>query len=166
MTKKSPAPAKRRISRKKKVAVATVALIGVGGAAFAYWTAGGGGTGSAGAASSIADVEILQTGTPTGMGPGVAAQDLKGTIKNDNTGPAHVNSITADISRVTSRTTGTTADGCDSSDFHINNPTTIAYDAAADDTTEWSGPSIEFVNKISNQDACKNVTVTIAYTVS
>ncbi|MCW2709925.1 MAG: hypothetical protein JWP24_119, partial [Marmoricola sp.] len=36
MTEKTPAPAKRRFSRKKKVAVATVALIGVGGAAFAY----------------------------------------------------------------------------------------------------------------------------------
>jgi hypothetical protein len=167
MTEKTPAPATRRISRKKKVAVATVALIGVGGAAFAYWTAGGSGDGTANAASDSSPVTIVQTSTITPIAPG-EEQSLSGTIDNPNTVAAEVNGFTASISSVTGGTDGTAdTDGCNPSDFTILGATVDGpIQALANDTTSWSGPSLKLLDTGVNQDACKGAVVHIHYAVN
>jgi hypothetical protein len=111
-------------------------------------------------------VIIHQIGAPTGMGPGVAAQELSGTIDNPNAGPAYV-SFTASIAGVVNPSTGTPVVGCDETDFTINLPDVVVAQALPGNTTAWSGPSIEFVNKPGvDQDACKGAKVNIDYTVS
>ncbi|MCW2808847.1 MAG: hypothetical protein JWQ93_2802 [Marmoricola sp.] len=164
MTEKTPAPAKRRISRKKKVAVATVALIGVGGAAFAYWTAGGAGNDSASTATASQAVIIRQTSSVADIAP-AETRSLSGTIDNPNAGQAYVTSITASIASVVDPTTGDPVTGCDKNDFVIGG-LSGPYTAESGNTTPWSGLTITFTDTGVSQDACKGAKVNIAYVAS
>ena len=151
---------------KKKIAVLTVGFVLVGGgAAFAYWTAGGSGTGSASTASSVANVTVVQTSTISGMAPGDSPQALSGTFTNPNTSPVYVTRVTASIASVT--VGGVAAVGCDATDYTLTGAAMdVNAEVSPDDTTPWSGATIQFKNKATNQDACKGATVNLAYTVS
>jgi hypothetical protein len=142
-----------KLTLKKKIsaAVAAVAIVGAGSMAFAFWSSTGSGTGSASAGSASA-VTINQTSVVSAMGPGVAAQPLSGTFTVAK--PAYVGQVSI---------TGVTTDkvGCDSTDFVTTNP--AATNAEVTSASTWSGGTIAFVNKASNQDACQGATVTIAY---
>jgi hypothetical protein len=43
---------------------------------------------------------------------------------------------------------------------------TVGAEASADDTTTWGGATIQFNNKVTNQDACKLATVNLAYAIA
>ena len=61
--------------------------------------------------------------------------------------PVYVTTVTASISRVT--TAGTALAGtCDASDYTIANPVmSINEEALVNDTSAWSGATIQFNNK-------------------
>lgn len=153
----------RQLSKKQKVTTAVVTLLalsGTGTLAYAYWTEGGSGTGTADTGDTVALV-ILQSASVTGLVPGIV-QGLDGTIRNDNTFPVRVNSISVAVDPAWSA--GVT-DPCDAGDFTLVQPTTANVDAAVDDSTTWTGASITLINKAGeNQDNCKNVTVPLVYT--
>lgn len=155
-----------RIANKRVAAAASVVLVVAGaGAAYAYWTAGGSGTGTAATGTNVA-LTAVQTSAPASMGPGDAPQSLNGTFLNPNSGPVYVTSVTASISSVT-KAGGAPAGTCDASDYTLANAVmSVNAEAAADDTTTWSGATIQFNNKVSNQDACKGATVNLAYAIS
>lgn len=154
-----------RLSRHRRlVTVSAVAVLVTAGAAFAYWTTTGSGTGSS-AAGHVDAVSIIQVGTLTAMYPGDSAQTLHGTIENPNPGPVHIGTITASISSVV-KAPGAPAGTCAASDFTLANAVaTVNAEALADDTTTWTGPTIKFNDKVTSQDACKDATVNLAYTV-
>lgn len=146
------------------VAGAVVLLLGAV-AAFAYWTSSGTGTGTAATGTSSA-VNAVQTSVIADMGPGDTAQTLSGTFTNTDTQPMYVTSITASIASVT-KDGGAPAGTCDASDYTLAGAVmTIGAEALVNDTSTWSGATIKFNNKGTNQDACKLATVNLAYVVS
>lgn len=155
-----------KFTKKKMVAAAIVVVaLGASVAAYAYWTAGGSGTGSAATGTNSA-LTAVQTSTVTAMAPGDSAQALSGTFLNPNIGPVYVATITASIASVT-KASGAPSGTCDASDYTLANATmTINAEVLADDTSTWSGATIKFNDKTgANQDACKNATVNLAYTI-
>lgn len=156
-----------RRGRTKRVAWATTALLLVGGGvAFAFWTAGGAGTGTA-ATGTTSPILPVQTSIVTDMHPGDTAQPLSGNFTNGDDGPVYVGTVTASIASVT-MAAGAEAGTCDASDY------TLAGAAMAVDAEvpvgfrqgAWTGATIKFNDKPTNQDACKGAIVNLAYTIS
>ena len=152
---------------KKTVALSTATLLLIGGGvAYAYWTANGSGTGTGATGTNVA-ITVVQTSTPTAMAPGDAPQSLNGTFLNPNNGPVYVGTVTASIASVTTAA-GAPGGTCDATDYALANPVmTINEEVLANDTSTWTGATIQFSNKSgANQDACKLATVNLAYVIS
>jgi hypothetical protein len=136
-----------------------------GGAAYAYWTANGAGTGTAATDTATTAVTVVQTSVLNEMYPGDAAQTLSGTFNNPNDGPVYVGTVTVSIASVTKA--GAAAVGCSSADYTLAaNPMTISAEVLANDTSPWTGATIQFKNTAANQDGCKGATVNLAYAVA
>jgi hypothetical protein len=155
-----------RITKRKVAAVTGVLVLG-GGTAYAYWTATGSGTGSASTQSSVSALTVNQTSTVANMGPGDSPQTLSGTFNNSNPGPAYVGTVTASIASVT-KATGAVAGTCDATDYTLANAamTVNAQVPAGSSQGAWTGATLKFNNKATNQDACKGATVNLTYTIS
>lgn len=153
---------------KKRVGViGTVAAVAIAGAAYAYWTAGGSGTGSASAANAQTALTVNQTSTLVPMYPGDSAQTISGNFTNPNSGPIRVGTVTASIGSVT-KDVGAPVGTCDATDFTLGSAA-MAVNAevpAGTGVGSYTGATIRFNNKASNQDACKGATVSLAYAIS
>jgi hypothetical protein len=147
------------------VAVALVALALASSVVYAYWTAGGSGTGTA-SVGTAASVTVKQSTSLTPMYPGDSPQTISGNFDNANPGPIYVTTVTASIGSV-AKAGGAPAGTCDATDFTLANATTTvnAEIPAGSGQGAWSGPTIMFNNKVTNQDACKGATVTLAYSI-
>lgn len=151
-------------SRKPVAVVVTVLLLGIGGVAFAYWTNSGSGSGT-GATGTNAAVTINQTSTVANLQPGGAPQALSGNFNNPNSGPVYVNTVTVAVGTVT-KAPGAATGTCDATDYVIvGSPMTVAAQVPAGNAVgAFSGATVAFNNKATNQDACKNATLTFTYT--
>ena len=154
-------------NRKRSVVGAVALVLVVAAAAAAYWSAGGAGDGTATTGTSAALI-VNQTTVVSPMYPGDSAQTLNGTFDNANDGPIYVTSVTASIASVTLADGTTLATGCDASDFTLAGATMAvgAQVAVGTNVGTWSGASIQFNNKASNQDACKDVVVNLHYVIA
>jgi hypothetical protein len=153
------------LKSKKALAVGVAVTVLSGGAAYAYWTAGGTGTGTAATDTATGAVTVVQTSVLNEMYPGDAAQTLSGTFTNPNEGPVYVGTVTVSIASVTKA--GAAAVGCSSADYTLAaNPITISAEVLANDTSPWTGATIQFNNTGANQDGCKGATVNLAYAVA
>jgi hypothetical protein len=152
--------------RRKRIAIAVGAMVLVaagGGTAYAYWSATGGtGTGSATTATGTANLTITQSTAPTNLAPGVIAGAITGKITNNATNSAYVTSVTVSIASVMKG--GVVATGCDSTDYTLTAATMpVNTDIAAGAFANFSGATLGFNDKATNQDACKGATVNLAY---
>jgi hypothetical protein len=156
-----------KFTKRRGLLLAGVALsFAIAGIAFAFWTGGGSGTGTGAAANGVNDLTAKQTTVLSAMYPGDSAQTISGKFDNPNSGPVYVSSVTVSIDSVTSG--GSTAVGCDATDFTLAN-TTMNVNAQVPSGTgvgSFTGATIKFNNKPSNQDACKGVTVNLAYSIA
>jgi hypothetical protein len=148
------------------VALAILVLVVGSGVVYAYWTAGGGGGGSAKAAAGVSNLTVNQVATPTlaPMYPGDLQQTTSVTITNPSAQSVHV--MTVSISGVT---TGDETNCKGSANFLIGAPVTLGtlgLDIATLGSVTVPGPTIQFNNLATNQDACKGVTVTLTYSVT
>jgi hypothetical protein len=151
----------RKLSRKTIAVTASVAVLAVGGGiAYAYWTAGGSGSSNNNSTGDTLNLTIHQTSTVSAMGPGVAAQELKGNFDNPNTGAAYVGKVVASIGAISNP-------ACTATDFILTQPAVVnAEIPTGNGQGAWGGGSLVFKNDtVRNQDVCKNVTVTINYTI-
>ncbi|QHK18940.1 hypothetical protein GU243_03280 [Pseudarthrobacter psychrotolerans] len=156
-----PPVAKKKFSRKTKIAASTAAFLLTGaGAAFAYWTMTGSGAGTASTGTNAA-VVVNQTSTVSGLAPGLAAQSLSGNFDNPNSGPTFVAAVTATV-------TGTDKAGCGPTDYTIAGAAPVNAEVpAGSGVGAWTGLTIQFNNKpATNQDACKGAVVAISFTSS
>jgi len=153
-----------RKSTKITAALGGAALtVATAGAAYAYWTTSGNGTGSAPTSAGAASLEIAQTSVLSNMYPGDSAQTISGTVKNTAVNSAYVTKVVASIASVTPVGTGT----CDASDYTLATPDmAVGQDVASGSTVTFSGATIKFNNKATNQDGCKGATVNLAYAAS
>lgn len=156
----------RKISRKTKVAAVTVALLAIGGTAYAYWTTTGTGTGSADTGDTVA-VTVNQTSTVTDLEPGSGTQALSGDFTNTNDGPVHITAVSAEVTAVNDAS-GDPVVGCDATDYTIAGTGAVGAEVpVGTNVGSWGNLTIEFNNKsATNQDACKNAQLVIAYTAS
>jgi hypothetical protein len=147
---------------KKKLLVAGVAaaiIAGTAGAAVAYWSTTGSGSGSASTSAGASDLTIAQTTILSPLFPGDSAQTISGTVTNNAANSAYVNTVTASISSVTGG-----AGSCDATDYTLASPVmSVATDVAAAGTANFTGATLKFNNKVTNQDGCKGATVNLAY---
>lgn len=153
--------------KQKLLALAAVAgLVAISTVAYAYWTAGGSGSGSA-SAGTTTPLTAKQSSTLTAMYPGDSAQTISGTFDNPNPGPIYVTSVTVSVGAVT-KAAGAEAGTCDATDFTVANATmTVGAEVAAGTSKgTFSGATIKFNNKATNQDACKNATVALSYSIT
>ncbi len=151
-----------KLNRKKKVALlafSTGVLLLASASAVAYWSITGSGSSTA-STGTVVSVAVNQTSTVSGLAPGLAAQPLSGNFDNPNSGPVYVASVTAVVS-------GTNQAGCTATDYTIAGTATVgAQIASGAGVGSWSGLTIQFNNKATNQDVCKNAQVTISYTAN
>jgi hypothetical protein len=148
------------------LAGATLALA-LAGVALAFWTGGGTGSGSGSAAGAQTPLTANQTTALTAMYPGDSAQTISGNFDNSNSGPIHVSSVSVSIASVT-KAVGAPAGTCDATDFTLAN-TTMSVNAevpAGNGQGAFTGATIKFNDKPTNQDACKGATVSLAYTIA
>ena len=157
----------QKSQKKRKTAVATAALMLLGGGmAYGYWTVSGTGTGTA-ATGTTSDLTVVQTSTVSGMAPGDSPQTLSGDFDNPNSGPVYVGTVTVSIASVT-KDAGAPAGTCDATDYTLSNAamTVDAEVPAGSGVGSWTGATIQFNDKATNQDACKNATVNLTYAIS
>jgi hypothetical protein len=153
--------------RRGLLLVGIVATLAVAGVALAFWTGGGSGSGSGAAAGAQSGLTANQTTTLSAMYPGDSAQTISGDFDNPNSGPIYVSSVTVSINSVT-KAAGAPAGTCDATDFTLASTTmnVNAEVAAGNAKGAFTGATIRFNNKATNQDACKGATVSLAYTIA
>ena len=96
------------------------------------------------------------------MFPGDAPQIISGTVQNNAANSAYVAKVTVSIASVSGG-----AGSCDASDYTLASPDMlIGKDIAAGATESFSGATLQFNNKATNQDGCKGATVNLAYAAS
>ena len=142
-----------------------VVLSVIGGVAYAYWTTTGTGTGTATTGTS-STVTVTQTSTLEGLAPGAPALPISGLITNDGPSAAYVTSVTVAITSVTQA--GNPAVGCDATDYTLSGAVmAVGKDVPQGGGTQvFSGATLAFNNKDTNQDACQGATVNLTYTVA
>lgn len=156
-----------KFSKRRGLVLGVVLSLAVGGAALAYWTAGGSGTGSGSAAGAQTPLTANQTTALTAMYPGDSSQTVSGNFDNANAGPIYVGSVAVSIASVT-KAAGAPAGTCDATDFTLSGTTMAVNSEISAGTAKGSftGATIRFNDKPSNQDACKGATVNLAYAIS
>jgi hypothetical protein len=156
-----------RITKKKKIAVAGLVIAGLvsGGSAYAYWTAGGAGDGLA-RTGNAPGVTIEQLSVLNGVAPGAPAQDIEIKITNPSaTTSQFVNEVAARIDGV-ELAAGHAPGTCDETDFTLSGPLAIGHEFLANEVQTYTGLTIAFNNKATNQDACKGAVLYLAYQAS
>jgi hypothetical protein len=153
--------------RRGLVLVGVALTLAVAGIAYAFWTGGGSGTGSAAAANGVSGLTANQTTTLTAMYPGDSAQTITGNFDNPNSGPVYVSSVTVSIASVT-MAAGHAPGTCDATDFTLASPTMSVGAEVSSGTGvgSFTGATIKFNNKPTNQDACKGASVSLSYTIA
>jgi hypothetical protein len=162
-----------KFSKKRVLALAAVAALAVAGIAYAYWTTSGGGTGSATADSASASPVGITGGSTTALVPNSSATYTL-TLDNPNSGGAYVGNVYATLSTDAAHST------CDLSAFKVDNAATAWSSAdnmivanvtvpAKTGTTDGQSTvssKVWFNDDGSNQDACKNAPIAIAYSTT
>lgn len=153
-----------KVSKKRmtRITVVAAALGLIGGGAYAYWTLTGGGSGDATTGTVTGTLTVNQTSVITDLRPGGAAQTLSGDFNNSGDSPVYVATVTVSIDSVVPLS-GT----CDASDYTLSNATmTVAAEVPSGTGGAWTGATIAFNNKLTNQDDCQGATVNLAYTTN
>jgi len=157
----------RRSRRNILIASVTAFLLIGGGAAYAYWTLSGSGAGTAQTGTVTGTITAVQTSTISNLRPGGTAQTLSGNFTNTDTSPIHVTSVTATIGSVT-KAVGAVAGTCDATDYTLSNAVMTVNANVATGTAQgaWTGATLAFNNKATNQDQCQGATVNLAYAIN
>ena len=162
-------------TRSKLIVGATVAVVAVGSstAAYAFFSTTGTGSGSSATTAGVSG-GLAFTGSPSAaLFPGDNPAPINGTVTNSSTTQhAYVATVHAYLTVV--KATGAPAGTCDATDYLLANSATAASpatqvsatytatDLAAGQSASFTIP-LKFNNKATNQDGCKNATVTINY---
>ncbi len=145
--------------------ISLVSVVGIGTAAYAYWTTTGGGSGSA-TTGEAEELIVEQTSVIEDLYPGIAAIELTGTITNPGDSAVTVETITGAVTAVRDADDAIIP-GCATSNYQVNGTATLSSANVPGNSSSvtWDDLELTMLNTSSNQDACKNATITITYTV-
>jgi hypothetical protein len=169
-------------SRRAQAVLAVVAALAIGVVAYAFWTSSGSGSTTASTqAGNGTTFTFSAINTPSGLAPGAGAKALNGTITNSDADTSYkLQTVTATISSV-DKAQGAPAGTCDPSDYELSNASGTAWvisnggdtatlspqtELAHSGTYSWQNLQIAFVDKTTNQDACKGATVHVDYSAA
>ncbi|RFA07880.1 hypothetical protein B7R54_00615 [Subtercola boreus] len=127
---------------------------------------GGGASGGGGGGGADNTLTIIQTSVNTGIVPGSTPTTLAGTITNYGTASAPITTVTVSIESV-SKAPGAVDGPCDASDYVLRDAAMpVGRTLAPEEAAGFSGASIGFSEKGTNQDACKSATLHLLYVSS
>jgi hypothetical protein len=162
---------KKFLTRKRAIALGLVASLAVAAAAFAYWTGSGSGTGSASTAATGGDLAVSSaTLSPaTGLVPG-GSTTATGTITNGNTYSARLIAVTPTLattpaSGLTCAAAGNFTANAITLKDSSNAVVTLPHTMAVNEVLSYANV-VDFNDLTSNQDGCKNATVTETITAN
>jgi hypothetical protein len=144
---------KKFFGKKRVAALTVVAVLVVAAAAIAYWTTTGSGnaTGTVGTASNVS---LSGSFASNSLYPGVSGVTVNISATQQTTS-YKLGAVTGVVS--------TSDAGCLASWFSFHPPTDASQTVAGGTGTQaLSSGTIDMADSASNQDACKNATVTIA----
>lgn len=168
----------RALHRRNRVATPLVVLVLLvsGGAALGLaaptpaqatptgcWSAPGPSTGLD---AELADnrLTITQTSVMHGLAPAVAPVPITGRVVNHGPDSTFITAISVEVIGV-QRAAGSATGRCDASDYRLHDirmPVGVTLEPLGG-SAEFSGASIGFHNKSTNQDACQGATVQLRY---
>jgi len=109
---------------------------------------------------------VSQTSTLEGLAPGVAPIPIAGRLVNEGGDSTWITAVDVEISSITRRSDSTIG-SCDASDYLVGDPRMPVEQALGPEgSTRFTGATIGFVNKSSNQDACKGAVIHLRYTAN
>jgi hypothetical protein len=108
-------------------------------------------------------LSITQTSTIAGLAPGVAAATIAGTSTNNGDDSVFLRRVVVRISSVT-KAPHAAAGSCDASDYVVLNPQMpVDQSVPPQGSVQFTGATIGFNDRSTNQDACKGATVRLIY---
>jgi hypothetical protein len=141
------------------VVVATVATLVVGGGlAYAYWSSTGVGSGLASTGTS--STFVVASSPPTGLPltPGGPTQNVAFTVTNPSSGTQTLSSVVITVANTDGTPWAPVVTGCSALDYTLGTPA-ITYGPILSAGVANGSVTITMNNLLSNQDACKGVTV-------
>ncbi len=109
---------------------------------------------------------VTQTSTMQGLAPGIDPVPITGRVVNNGTDSTRITAVEVEITSVTTGL-GSTPGTCDASDYLLRDVRmSVERTLGPGGSTEFSGASIGFGNKATNQDACQNATIHLLYTAN
>jgi hypothetical protein len=152
------------MGRKKRMAVATAALVAVGGgAAFAYWSATGTGSATARTTQSAGFKVTSDAATGGPLSPGGPTQTVGFTVTNPGSGVQHLTKVDVKVSADLSAKADSSKPACTAADFTIDEVNFTAGDIASAAAIQGT-VLLSMKNLPSNQDNCQGVDVPLVIT--
>jgi hypothetical protein len=106
---------------------------------------------------------ITQTSTIADLAPGVAAATITGTSTNNGDDSVFLRRVEVRITSVT-KAPHAAAGSCDASDYVVLNPQMpVNQRVPPQGSVKFTGATIGFNDRSTNQDACKGATVRLTY---
>lgn len=112
------------------------------------------------------DLTITQVSTLTGLAPGVPPAPITGVIVNRGAESPIITAVTVSIASVTKAPDAVTGP-CGPSDYILSNVRMpIGRALPSGGSAQFSGASIQFNDKSTNQDACQGARIKLTYVSS
>ncbi len=114
---------------------------------------------------AVNSLTITQTSVVTDLAPGRPPVILAGVITNNGPDSTHITAIDVEITSVT-RALDAAPGTCTTSDYELVDARMLVGRtlAASGGSVVFSGASLGFINKTTQQDACQRATVHLLYT--
>jgi hypothetical protein len=146
------------------VVLAVCVVIGMAGATSARAAASDCGSSSPTPTPTPGSVfSITQTSSIADLAPGVAAATIAGTSTNNGDDSVFLRRVEVRINSVT-KAPHAAAGSCDASDYVVLNPQMpVNQSVPPQGSVKFTGATIGFNDRSSNQDACKGATVRLTY---
>lgn len=107
---------------------------------------------------------ITQTSTMAGLAPGIAPAGITGLVVNNGPDSTFITAIAVEIVSVTTEP-GSAAGPCDATDYTLlDSRMLVNRELGPGGSTTFTGASVGFSDKSTNQDACQRATVHLRYT--
>jgi hypothetical protein len=106
---------------------------------------------------------LTQTSTITSLAPGIAAATISGTSTNNGLDNIFVEMVEVRIDTIT-KAPHAAAGTCDASDYILLNPQmAVNQSVPPHGSVQFTGATLGFNDRSTNQDACKGATVRLTY---